>query len=160
MGSYFSKDRNVELSALKYVEDQIDASWTGIETVKTFKQVYATGTELPVVCVRLADTENVRLEIGSNTLEERYLLIVDIFARSDAQRLDLAAYIKDKLKDGWVHYDHSHVSGDKSSLSLSANGREYVTDWTTDARIDVGDTTDEKDKYRHNLSVRVRTSAT
>ena len=156
MTSYFREPRNVELSTLKYLEDSFTSDWSDITICKTFKQVYAKNTNIPVVCVRLADTDTVRLEIGSKTLENRYLIIIDVFARSDAQRLDIAGYIKNKLKDGWVHYDHGHVSGDNTTLELTANGRDNITEFVTDARIDFTETVDDKDKYRHNISVRVR----
>lgn len=158
MPSYFRTSRNVELSTLKYLEDSFTIDWSGITLVKTFKEVYAKNIKIPVVCVRLADTGTVRLEIGSKTLENRYLIIIDVFARSDAQRLDIADYIMDKLKEGWVHYEHGHVSGDNTTLELTANGRDNITEFVTDARIDFTETVDEKDKYRHNISVRVRTS--
>ena len=155
-GQYFSQDRNLELSTLYYLEQQFPDDWSGVTIVKTFKNAYAKSTAVPIVCVSLIDTNNTRLEIGSNTLEERYLIAIDIFARSAGQRLDLAAYIKGLLKTGWVHYDFSHTSGDKSTLTRTANGRDYVTDWLTDARIDITGGEEQKDKFRHNISVRVR----
>jgi len=157
--SYFRESRNIELSLLSFLETNLNEDWSGITTVKTFKKAYSDDTSLPIVCVRLSDTNTTRREIGSTTLENRYLLIIDIFARSDAQRLDLSDYIKDKLKDGWVHYDHSHVSGDNTSLEQTANGRDFVTDFVMDARVDFGEATDEKDKYRQTISIRVRKSS-
>jgi len=158
--SYFRTSRNVELSLLKYLEDSLNTDWSGVTTCKNFKQVYAKNVSLPIVCVHLSDTQSQRHEVGSTTLRNRYLLMIDIFSRSDAQRLDLADYIKSKLKDGWVHYDHSQTSGDPTTLTLSANGREIVTEFVADHRVDLGfGNVDEKDKYRHLLSVRVRTSA-
>ena len=108
MASYFQQNRNVELSTLYYLETNLATDWSDVTVVKTFKQVYAKNINLPIVCLRLADTASKRLEIGSKTLDDIYLIIIDIFANSDGMRLDLAYYIKDKLKDGWVHYDHSH----------------------------------------------------
>jgi len=126
---------------------------------KSFKQVYAKDVELPVVLVRLSDTASTRLQIGANTLDNRYLLIIDVFNTSDGMRLDLSDYLLGKLKDGWVHYDHSHASGGAGTLDRSANGRDMVVDFLTNQRIDFGDTVDTKDKYRQTLSLRIRTSA-
>ena len=157
-GSWFRTSRNIELSTIYYLETSIASDWSGITVVKTFKEVYASTIPLPIVCVRLAETSTTRLEIGSSTIENRYLIVLDVFAKSDAQRLDLADYIKDKIKDGWVHYDHSHQSGDNTQLDRSANGRDWITEWLSDGKVELGGA-DEKDKFRHSLSFLVRKSS-
>lgn len=154
----FRESRNVELSLLYYLEVSFISDWNDITLCKSYKQVYAKDTSLPIVTVELIDTNTTRLEVGSTTLDNHYLLSINIFARSNAQRLDLADYVKDKLKDGWIHYEHSHESGDNTTLEKTADGRDYVTDWVTDAKIDMTDSTDDKDRYRHNITVRVRYS--
>jgi len=159
MASYFRESRNVELSLLYYLTNSFTSDWTGITTIKTFNDVYAKDVNIPIVCVRLSQTTTARTEIGSDTLDNKYLLIIDVFARSDAQRLDLTDYIKDKLKSGWVHYDHSHASGDNTTLDRTANGRDYVVDFIDDSKIDVIGSTDEKDRYRQSISVSVRKSS-
>jgi hypothetical protein len=154
--SYFTETRNVELSCLFYLETNLNSDWSGTTILKTFSQVYHKDTALPIVCVRLADTASTRLEVGADTLDNRYLLIIDLFARSESQRLDMADYIKNKLKSGWVHYDHAHSSGSSEVLTRDANGRDMVTEFVTDSRIDVGETMEAKDQHRHNISIRVR----
>ena len=159
MSSYFRESRNIELSLLYFLTQSFASDWSGITTLKTFADVYAKDIVLPIVCVRLAQTTTSRLEIGDDTLYNKYLCIIDIFARSDAQRLDLADYIKDKMKVGWIHYDHSHVSGDNTSLDRTANGRDYITDFVNDSKVDVYGSSDEKDKCRHSISISVRKSS-
>ncbi len=153
--SYFSDRRNVELSLLYYLDTNLSADWAGTTVAKTFNQVYAKDVALPIVLVRLDDTSPSPKEIGNTALIDFHLLIIDIFCRSDAQRLDMAAYIRSKLESGWTHYDHSHTPGDKSTLVRDANGRDTVRQYITDSRIAFAETVDEKDKYRHNISVRV-----
>jgi len=159
MTSYFRESRNVELSVLYYLETCYNSDWTGITVVKTFNSAYLDTNTLPIVCIRLASTMTNRLEIGTTTLNNRYNIIIDIFATSDAQRLDLSDYTKDKLKDGWVHYDHSHVSGDNTTLDRVANGRDFVTAFISDTKLDFGTSADVKDKYRQNIYVQVRKSS-
>ena len=159
MSSYFRTSRNCELSLLYFLETCFTADWTGITVVKSFKEVYTTTINLPVICVRLSETSTTRLEIGSSTIENRYMMTLDVFARSDAQRLDLSDYIKSKLQDGWIHYDHSHASGDNSTLSRSANGRDWVVEWVNDMKLDFGEDADEKDKYRQSIIILVRKSS-
>ena len=154
--SYFSTSRNVELSLLKYLEDSLNTDWPGTSTLKSFKQVYSKDVNLPIVCVRLADTSSTRLEVGNTTLDNRYLLIVDLFTRSDSQRLDMSDYLLNKLKDSWVHYTFSHTSGSPTTLTTSANGRDTVTDFVGNSRLDFGETTDVKDKFRQTISIRIR----
>lgn len=159
MPSYFTQARDVELSLLYYLDTSLTADWSGTTVVKTFKSAYAKDVNLPIVCVRLASTDTTYREVGATTLDNRYLLIVDMFTKSDGMRLDMSYYIKDKLKDGWVHYEHSHPSGSNTTLDRSANGRDQVSVWLTDTRVDPGDNADVKDLYRHSISVQVRKSS-
>ena len=156
MATTFRESRNVELSLLFYLDTNLAIDWPGTTLAKTFHQVFAKDVDLPVVLVRLADVDSTRREVGSSTLENRYLMIVDVFARSDAQRLDMADYIKDKIKEGWIHYDHSHASGDKTTLTRVANRRDWVTEFVSDSRVDAGETVDTKDKFRQTISFMVR----
>lgn len=157
--SYFTQSRNAELSSIYYLDSNLSADWSGTTVVKTFTNAYAKDINVPIVCVRLSDTNSVRKEIGANTLEDRYLIIIDLFARSNSQRLDMAYYIKDKLKDGYTYYLHAHASGDSNTLTRVANGRCQVTDWISDSKIDLGDNGDTKDKFRHTISFRIRVAS-
>ena len=159
MTTQFTQTRDCELSILYHLETEIANDWSGISIIKTFKDVYSDSMDLPVVCVNLIETSPIlKKEIGSTTLQEYYLISIHVFATSDGMRLDLAHYITDKLKDGWVHYLHSHVSGDKSSLSRTASGRDKVSEWITNGKIDPTDTIDQKDKFRHNIVVQIKHS--
>ena len=153
---YFSEVRNLELSLMDYLVSKFTTDWTGVTVVKTFNDVYASTINLPVVCVRLAQTNSTRLEVGTDTLWNNYLIIIDVFCRSDAQRLDLSYYIKEQIKLGWVHYDYSHKSGDNTTLEKSANGTDYISKFLSDAKVEIGSSSDEKDKYRQTISFTVR----
>ncbi len=155
---YFTQDRNIELSTLYFLETQLATDWPGTTILKTFADVYAKDYKLPIVCARLSETSNTRREVGATTLESSYLIIIDVFARSDGMRVDLSSWIITQLKDGWVHYDHTHMSGDKSQLDRVANGRDFVTDFVTNSRLEFGSNADSKDRYRQNISIRVRKS--
>ena len=156
MASYFRQRRNVQLSLLYYLQTCFTADWSDVTLVKAFKQVYAKDLSLPIVCVSSPSVDNPRLEIGSNTLDPKYLINIQVFARSEAQRDDLADYIVNKVKDGWVHYSHSHASGDSSTLVRVADGRDKTMDFITDNPIEITDSSDPKDTYRHIISIRVR----
>lgn len=148
--SYFREFRNVELSLISYLRDQINGSWSGITTVKTFKQ--ATEASLPVVCIRLLNTNPIPKEIGTTTRMNQFGLVIDIFAKNDGQRLDLASFITDQLNEGFVYYEHTKDSG-AETLSTVANGRVRLLDYTQNTRLDFGEDVDTHDKHRHVISV-------
>lgn len=152
---YFTRARCLELSLIDYLETSINASWTGITSVKSFTNAYK--EPLPVVCIRLFDTDNDRKEIGATTLRQFFDIYIDLFATSDGQRIDLAYFIIDKLKDGCVYYDYAQSSGDPETLTKTANGRITVTRFNNDNKVDFGEEgVDKYDLHRHFISIQVR----
>ena len=121
---------------------------------------YVKDTDLPIVCVRLLDQTSTRLEIGSDTLENRYGIIIDIFATSDGQRIDLADFILNELKDGWTYYTYSQQSGNKEVLDTTSAGRCRVMGFVDNRRLDLGGAIDKKDRHRHTMTVLVRMETT
>lgn len=154
-GQYFSQLRNVELSTIKYVEDSINASWTGINIVKGYPNFDKVA--VPVVSVVLDSITSDRREIGSRAMIDIYNIIVEIFAKSNAQRLDLAQFIKDKLNLNWTYYTHSHGSGGAGTLDLVDGGTKIQTlDFLQNSKVDFAETVEFYDRYRHIISVNVR----
>jgi hypothetical protein len=152
--AYFRETRNVELSTIEFLTAQINASWTGVTTVKTFQEAEA--AKLPVVCIRLLDTLSTTREIGQTLLAHNYNIVIDIFAKSDGQRLDLADFITNLIPDGWVYYEYSHTPGHPDQLSTSAAGRVNFQSILENRRIDFYETIEDQDKYRHIISFLVR----
>ena len=150
---YFRKTRNVELSVIKHIETQVNTNWTGITVVKSFLQAYS--SSLPVIAVRMINTDSFRKEIGDNELRQKYSFIVDIFAKSDGQRLDLADFMVNILKDGVVYYAFSHASGNSETLNETADGRITLLTFDTDGKVDSGDNTLEHERYRHSITFTV-----
>ena len=151
-GSYFRKSRNIELSTVYYLRTQIEASWSNVTIVKSFKNAY--DATLPVVCIRLNDILFNRKEIGATTLENNYGIIIDIFATSDGQRLDLADFVEDKIKGSWIYYTHSQSGG---VLSRTDTGTKIVLqNITQNSRVDIGENPEKQDRFRHILSTIVR----
>jgi hypothetical protein len=156
VSSYFRERRNTELSLLYYLTTNFAADWSEVTVLRSFKQVYAKNIALPVICVSLFSNVPEKREIGSTTYDARYIISIDIFATSEGQRLDLSDYVLSKLPAGWIHYDHSHPSGDNSTLERSANGRDTLVGIINDAQINPTDTIDEKDRHRHTITIRVK----
>ena len=146
--NYFRKTRNVELSTIFYVETQIDANWSNINVVKSFASAY--DVAIPVVCIMLDDTIFKRKEVGATTLENNYGIIVDIFARSDGQRLDLADFIMEEIKGSWIYYTHSQSGG---VLSRGDSGtRIQLREITLNKKIEIGENPEQQDRFRHRIS--------
>ena len=153
--SYFRQPRNVELSVIHYIKESIDSSWSNITTIKSFTQAY--NTTLPVVCIRLREFPSTRLEIGENTLLYDYNIVIDIFANSEGQKLDLASFIIDKLKDGCVYYNFSQTSGAPETMTKVADGRLHVKDFLSNTSLDFGENAHKWDQHRQFISVNMRT---
>ena len=153
--SYFRQSRDIELSTGYYLETCFNADWTGITVVKSFVNAY--DAALPVVCVELANTDNMWKEIGSTSLYNDYTINIDIFARSNGQRLDLADYLINKIKDGYTYYEHSQTSGAPETLTRTANGRIFVHRFLSDRKLDFGtEGVDKHDLFRHYISYVVK----
>jgi len=157
--SYFRETRCLENSIIDYLTTSFNADWSDVDVVKTFKEVYSNTLTVPIVCVRVINDTNRRRELGANTLWVEYDVMIDIFARSDSQRLDLADYVKDKLKDGCTYYTYSHASGDKETLETTAAGDVFMLRINTNGRVELyTDDLDPKDRYRHSMSITFRVS--
>ena len=154
--SYFSEARNVELSIIYFIETSVASDWDKVTVVKSFTNAYKAA--LPVIAIELSNVNTNRREVGSTTLLNDYIINIDIFATSNGQRIDLAHYISNKLKDGCVYYEHSQTSGDPETLTRIANGRVFVTDYLSNIKVNVGAEVDKYDKYRNFISISVRKS--
>jgi hypothetical protein len=149
----FSKTRNVELSVISAIETAINNSWSGITVVKAFLQAY--DVKVPVICVRILSTDSFRSEIGDNTIRQKYSFIVDIFAKSDGQRIDLADFIVNVVKEGFVYKQYSRASGNPEELNETTDGRITFLTFDSDSRIDASDSADEHEKYRQAITFTV-----
>jgi len=154
--SYFRTARNLEISTIKYLKDQIDENWSGVTTIISFTQAYSNTIKLPVVCIRLMDQNTDRLEIGSTTWNHRYNIVIDVFAKSDPQRIDLTDFILETIKDSWVYNTYSHASGTNAEIVATPDGRIMVTAIIENGRVDIGETVESKDRFRQSLIFTVR----
>lgn len=152
--AYFRNTRNIELSTLKYISDNITSDWSGVTLVKAFLDAYQ--QEVPVVCVRLAETASNRREIGSTAFLNRHTIIIDVFAKSDGQRLDLADYLLNLIKDNWILYDITHTSGNPEALTYTDSGKKVVlVRVTQNTKIEFRGKVEKQDRFRHTLAFQV-----
>lgn len=123
MGSY-RKSRSIEASLIDYLTTELEASWSNISVEKTFAEIKK--ISLPSVCIRVGDTVHAKAEVGGDSTVRTVQVLIDIFASSDGQRLDIKDFIVKKIKSGCIYYDYVIVNGQVQSKI--ANGRVRVMD--------------------------------
>ncbi len=151
---YFGKLRNVELSTIYFLETQVNADWTGISVIKAKRN--APAIDPPVITVKVLSVLPKLKEIGSRTLDNSYNIILDVYATSDGQKLDLAQYLEDKVILDWTYYLHSQESGNTGVLSRVSNGKIAWQSFTQHTSIDFVDTVEKPDRFRYVLAFNVR----
>lgn len=152
MATWFTEARNVELSTIYYLTNQIASNWSGVTVVKSFQQ--ANSASLPVLSVYMSDMNHRYREIGSTALNNSYVIQIDVFADHDGMRLDLTDFVINKLKLGWTYYEWSRGSGE--AMTRTETGMVKVATYLGNTRVDVGETVDKYDKNRQSITILVR----
>ena len=146
--------RNIEASLVDYIKAELNsASWTNIRVEKSFAQVYE--TEDACICIRLSDTIHNKVEVGSNLTVRQPLILIDIFAKTDGQRLDLKDFLVSILKNGCPYYEYIIVNGTVQSKTQTSRINVISI---TDTIVDLGINKDElavQDRYRHLISLSI-----
>ncbi len=155
MAQNFGDIRNVELSTIFYIETQLSSGWTGINVVKGYPNFPK--QTLPCVAIRMNNILNPRREIGSRVTEDIYNFVIDIFATSDGQKLDIAQYLTTLITlNNWTFYTWSRGSGD--TMDKSQNGKVVYLDMLQNAPVLHTDDVDTYERFRHVLSFDVKTA--
>jgi len=152
----YSLGRNIEASLINFLTDAlIKDNWKDIRLTKSFAQVYD-GT-LPAICVQYNTANATTLELGSGTWLKEPEITIRLFCTSDGQRLDLAAWLLDKLEDSIAYYEYEITSGEISKKTQT--GYINVTTIRRDEKEIVNlEPIKLTDKFRHNITFRCRIS--
>jgi len=157
MGIYRTS-RNVEASIIQHIEQEVvSAGWSNITVEKTFTRVY----DIPVdtfqkqgaICVRLEDTEHQQAEIGETSTRRLPFVLIDVFATSDGQRLDLKDFLVSVLKKGFPFFEYEVNGG--TIVDKTRNGRVRVNS-IDDTPVSLGidkSSLSVHDRYRHLLTL-------
>jgi len=139
--------RNLEASIIDYITDElIDDGWSGIRVEKSFSQVFK--GELPCICITMVDSDILRREIGSNYYYENITLSFKIFATSDGQRLDLAAWLLEKIMNGMDYYQYTIENGEITTKKKA--GKIQINKIVTNKKeLTNTENLEKEDKYRH-----------
>jgi hypothetical protein len=155
--SIYRISRNLEASIIDFLKEQLEnENWNDINVEKSFKRaVSESNKNTAVICVRASDTNRSRIEIGTDSVQRAELVIIDVFATSDGQRLDLVDFLGDILKNGLPYLEYQ--TNENNVLSSIQNGRIRVTNlsdtpvnFNTDkSQLDISD------RYRHTISLTI-----
>ena len=152
MGQY-RISRNLEASIIDYLATEVSGKWANVHVEKSFARIY--DIELPSICVRVGTTAHDKAEIGGNTTIRTPQILIDIFATSDGQRLDIKDFVVEKIKAGMPYYDYTITNGEVTDKT--ENGRIRILD-IDDTPIDFDVDKDElevHDRFRHLLTLSI-----
>ena len=112
---------------------------------------------LPCITVYVDSETAPRLEIGSNIRNDAQIIIIDIFATNEGERLDLAKWVTDVINDGFRYYAYSpNVSNPEAPIKVA--GRLMQIDFLSNNRVNLAQTVSEIDNHRHNITINAYTT--
>lgn len=144
--------RNIEKSLLKYVRDSINANWTGINVGHSFNY---NEKNMPFVACRTDSATHPRLELGSNLLDSQPLVIIDIYATGEGQKLGLLQYLVEKLIEGFQYYEYTPNPSNPDNPTKVAKGWVYAFN-LSDTNVDFGENVGKCDKFRSRITLNLR----
>lgn len=151
---YYRKSRNVQKSLYKYLDDCFSVDWTNVTTSLVYDDAYKQSISLPVVVLEMIRKEELSVELGSNSMLERFAVDINIFGTSVGNTWDLADYIASKVKLGFVYYTHSNNPTDKSKLITTNSGtRVGFVRFISNYPINFVGEPHIRDKFRHKIVV-------
>jgi len=161
MGVY-RPSRNIEASLINFLQQALEEeNWSNITVEKSFARAYSAAMSMSngaaVLCVRASDTNRTRAEIGTDNVVRSELVLIDVFATNDGQRLDLVDFILDELKSGFPYYQYE--TGLNSIDSKIQDGRctiKNMEDRPVNFNTDKS-SLELPDRYRHLISLTVST---
>lgn len=90
-----------------------------------------------------------RESVGSERRDTRYLIIIDIRANNETNRLNIADWVTDTINDGFPFYEYT-MNGNSPTKILKG---ECPFDFVTNTKVNLGLDADLIDKYRHRISI-------
>lgn len=153
--STWRKYRNLQASLVDFLSAQVvDENVKDLEDkVITIRAGRKNETfTLTTISVYVESETAPRLEISSNIRQDKQLIIIDIFAKNEADRLDLAKWVVDTINDGWPYYTYSNNTANPDSVAKST-GKQVNVDFLTNGRVKLGNDVDDFDAHRHQITI-------
>jgi len=152
----WSKYRNIENSLREFLVSQVEEDFvtdiSGDNVPIYIGRKESNDWTLPCITVYLDNENSQRAFIGSNERLNTYLIIIDIFATNEGERLDLASWVKNSINNGVQYYEYSPSETTPNS-PIEISGRLINIDFLTNARVGLGQNVNSEDAHRHRISV-------
>lgn len=113
---------------------------------------FDTNWSLPSIQIYVDSKQKPRLEIGSNKRRNSYLMIIDIRATNNLERMNLADWLETIINDGFIYYEYSsNVSNPENPNTTEAG---YVSfDYTSSEKVELGEDVNQYDLWRYRISI-------
>jgi len=148
----YRQTRNFEISTKDYIESNLNTDWTNpiIKVYRGWGEV--SGNNIPCITVRSGINTHERIGVGSFATRRRVTLLIDIFAISEGQLLDLKDYLVGLLKKSWTYKEYTVTNGSSSSI----NNGKIVCENISELIINLSNnksSLDKVDRYRALITV-------
>ncbi|MFA5048506.1 MAG: hypothetical protein WC516_05795 [Patescibacteria group bacterium] len=110
--------------------------------------------QLPEVTIYFESETAERIFVGSNQRDERFLVILDIFAKTEIDRTMLARWITNTINDGFQYYTFS-TNVATPDTPTKATGGWASLNFLSNMRVALGQNVDEIDAHRHRISINI-----
>lgn len=110
--------------------------------------------QINAVVISFESQTSERIFVGSNQRDERFLIIIDIFAKNEIDRLMLARWVTESINDGFQVYTYSTNVSTPEIPDTVALGWGSIN-FLTNTRVALGQNIDELDAHRHRISINV-----
>lgn len=115
------------------VGDKFDNEWT-----------------LPVIQIyHDSNPSALRLSVGSNLRDTRYLIILDIRANNATNRQNITDWVVDTINEGFPYFEYTPNGNNPTKVQ---NGR-ISFDYVTNQKVILGEDVSIYDKYRQRISI-------
>ena len=159
---FYRPSREIEYSLIQFLTEYFkNENWTNVTIEKTFNRAYSQAMKMDtgaaVICVRCSSTNRKRFELGNDNLLRSQLVLIDVFATSDGQRMDLVDFIIDTIKGGFpyleVQTEKAQVTSEIETGRVTINSIDDVpVNFNTDkSNLDLSD------RFRHLITLSVST---
>ena len=107
---------------------------------------------LPCISVYLDSVSSPKEFVGSNTTLDVNLMIIDIHATNEGERLDLAKLVYSTVRDGFRFYSYTYSASSPGTPTTVA-GRWVHVNFISNTRVALGQNVDIEDAHRHRISI-------
>lgn len=149
--------RNIENSFKFYLDTEINSdSVTDIDGTNVpvyIGRIESNDWTLPCITLYIDSETDPSLFVGRNYIDSRPLVIIDIFATNEGEMKDIANWLTDKIKDGFVYYTYVPNVSDPDNPTKTNAGMVNIETYLTNSRVNLGQNVDISDRNRWRITV-------